>query len=80
MKKDVFINGHKWLNIIKDCKRFLNKIKELKRCLIKLNENGIMKNKMYLLNCIVKRGNCQPVIVITDNEYTFLANDSICKT
>ena len=79
MKKDVFINGYKWSNIVEDCKRFLNKIKELKLYLVKFNENDVMKNKMYLPNCVVRGENCQSKIRITYNIYTFLINNSICK-
>ena len=79
VKKDVFVDGHEWLDMIEDCKRFLNKMEELKPYLVKFNENGTMKDKMYPPDCAVGGGDCQPVIIITYNECTFLTNDGICK-
>lgn len=80
MKKDVFIDGHKWSNIIKNHKKYLKKIKELKLYLVKFNENNTIKEKNYLANCTVGGNNYQPVIIITHDRYTFFANDRICKT
>ena len=80
VKKDVFVNGHKWSNVREDCKRFLNKIKELKLYLVEFNETNIIKNKTYLLNCIVWDGDCRPIIIITYNKCIFMVNDDICKT
>ena len=79
IKKDIFIDGHKRSNVVKDCKRFLNKIEELKPYLVKFNEDGIIKDKTYILNYVIKSGDCQSVIIVTDNQCTFLANDGIYK-
>ena len=42
----------------KKFKKFLNKIKKLKLYLIKFNKNSIIKNKIYLLDYIVRDKNC----------------------
>lgn len=57
MKKIIFIDDHQWLNMIKDYKKDLNKIKELKLDLVEFYENDIIKNKMYLTNCIIGNKN-----------------------
>ena len=65
--------------MVKNYKRFLNKIKKLKLYLIKLNKNDIIKNKIYLSNCIIKDKNCQLIIIIIYNKYIFFINNSIYK-
>ena len=65
--------------MVEDCKRFLNKMEELKPYLVKFNKGGIMKDNTYPPDCAVGGGDCQLVIIITHNEYIFLANDGICK-
>ena len=79
MKKDVFVNGHKRSDVVEDRKKFLNKMEDLKPYLVKFYENGIMKDKTYPPDCAIRDEDCRPVIIITYDEYTFLANDSICK-
>lgn len=39
----------------------------------------MIKNKEYPLDCIIKSTNEKPVIIITYDENTFLANDGIQK-
>ena len=80
VKKDVFVDGHEWSDVVEDRKRFLNKIKDLKPYLVEFNEDGTMKDKMYPPDCVVGGEDCRPVIIITQDECTFLANDGICKT
>lgn len=58
MKKDVFVNEHKWPNIVKDCKRFMNQMKELKLYLVKFNKDGIIKNKIYQLDYTIRGEDC----------------------
>lgn len=76
MKKDVFING---LDLIEDIKKFLNKIKNLKPYLIEFNKNDTIKDRIYVLNCIIVDEDYQLVIITTYNKYIFLINNSICK-
>ena len=79
MKKDIFIDGHKRSDLVEDCKRFLNKMENLKPYLVEFNEDGTMKDKTYPLDCAIGGENRRPVIIITYDECTFLANDGICK-
>lgn len=53
MKKDIFVDGREWSNVIEDCKRFLNKMEDQKPYLIEFNEDGTMKDKTYVLDCTV---------------------------
>lgn len=42
---------------MEDRKNFLKKIKELKPYMVKFDKFGIMKPKVYPLDCIVRRDN-----------------------
>ena len=75
--KDVFIDGHKRLNIIEDCKNFLKKIKELKLYMVEFEKDGVMKAKTYLFNCVVERPNQCSIMIITHNECILFANNGI---
>lgn len=63
---------HKQLNMIKNYIRFFNKIKVFKLYLIEFNKNGTIKNKTYLLNCIINYKDYLSIIVITHNKWFFL--------
>ena len=54
-------------------------MKKLEPYFVKFNKNGTMKDKEYLLDCVIKGANQRLVIVITYNESTFSANDGIQK-
>lgn len=54
-------------------------IKKLNLHLIKFEEDNKIKNINYLLNYKVKSNKYQSIIIITNNKYMFLSNDSICK-
>lgn len=58
---------------------FLKTMKELEPYLVEFEMDGTMKAKNYPLNCEVGGDNCQPIIIITHNEYKFSSNDSIRK-
>ena len=75
----MFVNRHEQADIVKDCERFLKTIEELKFYIGEFNEDGIMKDKKYLFDCIVGERIWQPIIVIICYKYMFSANDSICK-
>lgn len=77
--KDVFIDEHKWSDVIEDWKNFLQKVEELKPYIVEFDENGAMKSKIYPADCAVGKINRQPVIVITHDKYIFLANNRIQK-
>ena len=80
VKKNVFVDGHERLFVVEDRKTFLNKMEELKPYLVEFDENGKMKDKTYPPDCAVGDQDRRPVIVITNNECTFSANDGIRKT
>lgn len=71
VNKDVVVDVHEQLDVVRIWKRFLNKIEELKPYLVKFNKDGIMKNKMYPSNYRVKDENCWPVFIIIHNDYIF---------
>ena len=77
--KDVFIDGYKRPDMVKDQNRFLIKIEELKPYMIEFNEDGAKKAKHYPVDCVVGDKKRYPIIVITHNECTFSANDGVCK-
>lgn len=60
--------------MVEDLKQFLIMMKKIELYLIKLRTDRTIKEKNYLLDYIVRRKNCWPIIVITYNEYTFFAN------
>lgn len=51
----MFVDGHKRLDVVKDCERFFKTIEELKPYMVEFNEDGTMKGKEYLLDCTVSR-------------------------
>ena len=77
VRKDVFIDGHGQLDIVKDQINFLQKMEELKPYIVEFEENNVIKPKVYPANCTVGGNNRQLVIVITHNKCTFLANNEI---
>lgn len=62
---------------MQDCKNFLKVIKELNPYFIKFNKDKTIKNKKYLLDCIIKGTNQRLVNIIIYNKSIFFINDSI---
>ena len=79
IKKDVFVDGHEQLDVIEDCKKFLNTIKDLEPYLVEFEEDGSIKTKKYLDNCVMGGNKHRSVNVITHDKCTFSANDRIWK-
>lgn len=79
MHKDVFLNGHKQFNIIKDCINLSRKIEELKPYIIEFDKNNAIKPKIYPFYYAIRKENQRPIIVITHNKCTFSANDRVYK-
>ena len=75
----MFINGHEQSDVVKDRKVFLNKMEELKPYIVEFDEDGAIKPKVYLLDCIIRGNDRRPIIVITYDECTFSANNGIQK-
>lgn len=53
IKKDIFIDMHQRSDIMGDYKRIFRKIEEHKLYLVEFNENGKIKDKIYLSDCVV---------------------------
>lgn len=79
VKKDVFIDGHERPDVVEDCQKFLQKMKDLEPYLVEFESNGVIKPKVYPVDCVVGDYKRQPVIVITHDECTFSANDGKCR-
>ena len=77
VRKNVFIDGHERSDVIEDCNNFLKKMKELKPYMVEFEEDSAMKAKTYPSNCKVRGPNQSPIVVITHDECTFSANNSI---
>lgn len=77
MHKNVFIDRHKWFDVVEECIDFLRRMEELKPYRVEFNEDDTMKPKVYSSDCIVNGEKHQPIIVITHDEYTFFANNDI---
>ena len=77
MHKDIFVDGHERLDVVEDCKNFLQKMEELKPYIVEFEENGAIKPKIYLSDCVISGNDWWPIIVITYDECTFLANNRI---
>lgn len=76
IKKDVFINGYKYLDIIGYHKNYITIINNLKLYLVEFEKNESMKKKNSD-DCIIKRDKYQLVIIITHNDRIFFANNEI---
>lgn len=69
--KNVFIDGHKCLNVVEDWNNFLTRIEDLKLYIVEFEENSKMKLKIYPLGCIVEESDRQSIIVISYDKCTF---------
>lgn len=54
VRKDIFVDQHKQLDVVEDCINFLRKMEELKLYMIEFKEDS---TKIYLLDCIVEDEN-----------------------
>lgn len=64
-------------DVVEDCVNFLKQIEELKPYIVKFHNNDAMKPKVYLFDYTVRDENCQPIIIITHDEYTFSKNNGV---
>lgn len=53
MRKNVFIDRYKRLNVIKDRNNFLRKMEDLKPYMIKFKKDDKIKLNVYLFDCTV---------------------------
>lgn len=75
--KNVFINEHKQLDMVKNCINFLKVMKNLKLYMIEFQEDETIKPKEYLHGSKVEGPNWHSVIIITHDECIFFTNDNI---
>ena len=77
VRKDVFIDGHERPDMVEDRANFLKVMEDLKPYMVEFEPDGTMKPKIYPINCVVEGSNRRLVIVITNDECTFSANDGV---
>lgn len=73
--KNVFVDGHERLDVVKDRENFLETMKNLTPYLVEFDENGNILPKTYPADCGVGGDQRRPVILITHDECVFSAND-----
>ena len=61
--------------MVKYRETFLDEMKALLPYFVEFSEDGSILPKVYLKDCAVSGPNKRPIIMITHNESTFLAND-----
>lgn len=76
-EKDVFVDRHEQLNVVKDHENFINTIKDLKPYLVEFKEDGSIKTKNHQDDYTLKGDIYNLIIVITHDECTFSANNTI---
>lgn len=79
ISKNVFIDKHKQLDVVKDHINFLKKMEELKPYIVEFYNNGIIKPKVYPYDYVVGNKICKSIIIITHDEYIFFANNGVQK-
>lgn len=79
IQKDIFVDKHKWLNVIENCQKFLKKIEDFKPYIVEFEENDIIKPKVYFQDYIIEDNERQPIIGIIYDKYTFSSNNRIQK-
>ena len=75
VQKGVFINGHEHKDVVEYKKTFLKEIKLLLTYFLKFSEDGSILEKDYPDDYAVGRPDRRPIIMITHDENTFLANN-----
>lgn len=79
VRKDIFVNGHEWSDVVEDCANFLNLIEELKPYMVEFYDDSIIKPKVYPFDYTMGGENYQSIIVITYDECTFSINNGVWK-
>ena len=75
IKKGVFLDGHERPNVVEYQAQFLKELEALDPYLVEFCNDSSMEEKVYPSDCAVSGPNKRPVILITHDESTFLAND-----
>lgn len=75
VQKGVFYDGHEREDIVEYRKKFLEEMKKLLPYFVEFGEDGSILPKEYPDDCAIGEPNRRPIIMITHDESTFLAND-----
>lgn len=75
VQKGIFFDGHERADVVESRKSFLDKMKSLLPYFVEFSENGLMVSKEYPNDCVVSGPDQRPIIIITNDESTFSAND-----
>ena len=78
-QKVFFFDGHEREDVMKYQETFLEEMKSLLPYFVEFQDDGIILPQEYPENYAVGGPNQQPIIMITHDESTFLANDSCRK-
>ena len=76
IQKGVFYDGHECKDVVKYWKTFLEEMKSLLLYFVEFQDDGTILHKKYPEGYIVGGLDWKPIIMITNNESIFSANDS----
>ena len=57
LRKHIFMDGYKQLDILENCAKILRKIEKFKLYIVEFNQDRVMKSKIYASDCIVEGEN-----------------------
>lgn len=75
VQKGVFYDKYKQKDVVKYREIFFGKMKKLLPYFVKFSKNGSILSKKYPENCVIRKPNWQPIIMIIYNKSSFLPND-----
>ena len=73
----MFINRYDRSNIVEDRNNFLTRIEDFKPYIVDFEKNSAIKPKIYLSDYEVGGNDRRPIIINTQDDCTFSANDGI---
>ena len=79
VQKGIFFDGHEREDVVEYREIFLEEMKALLPYFVEFKEDGTILPKEYLDDCAVGDSDRRPIIMITHDESTFSANDSLRK-
>ena len=77
MEKSLFIDRHKQLDKVEDCKWVIKIMKKIDTYLIKFKKDSTIKDNNYPLDYAIRGENCRANIVIIHDKYKFLVYNNI---
>ena len=79
VQKGVFFDGHEREDVVDYRELFLDNMKALLPYLVEFKEDGFILPKEYSKDCAMGKSDQKPIILITHDKNTFLANDDCHK-